>query len=133
MSNSKAIGVAYSDPEFTTCYASQELGYSANAQGTVTQGTSKSTAVTLNTPMGRITTNNELLAGGASALFTLNNNTIGPKDVVVVSISGGGTSGAYWPFVASQSTGAAVIGLYNNTGGNLSQAVIINFAVIHGE
>lgn len=133
MSNSVASGVAYSDPEFSTCYASQELGYSASAQGTVTQDTSKSTAVTLNTPMGRITTNNELLAGGASALFTLNNNTIGPRDVVIVSVSGGGTAGAYWPFVASQATGSAVIGLYNNTGGNLSQAVIINYAVIHGE
>ena len=133
MPNSVASGVAYSDPEFTTCYASQELGYSASAQGTVTQGTSKSTAVTLNTPMGRITMNGALLAGGESVLFTLNNNTIRAKDVVVVSVSGGGTAGAYWPFVSSQTTGSAVIGLYNNTGGNLSEAVIINFAVIHGE
>ena len=27
-SNTQAVGVAYSDPEFTTCYASQEIGYS---------------------------------------------------------------------------------------------------------
>ena len=133
MSNTQAIGVAFSDPEFTTCYASQELGYASTAQGTVTQATSKSTAVTLNTPMGRITMNGALLAGGASALFTLNNNTISARDVVIVSVSGGGTAGAYWPFVSSQATGSAVIGLYNNTGGNLSEAVIINFAVIHGE
>jgi len=133
MSNTQAIGVAYSDPEFTTCYASNELGYAAAAQGTVTQATSKSTAVTLNTPMGRITMNGALLAGGASALFTLNNTTISARDVVIVSVSGGGTAGAYWPFVSSQAAGSAVIGLYNNTGGNLSEAVIINFAVIHGE
>lgn len=133
MSNSQASGVAYADPEFTTCYASQELGYASSAQGTVTQLSSKTTAVTLNKPMGRITMNGALLAGGSSALFTLNNSTISAKDVVIVSVSGGGTAGAYWPFVSSQATGSAVIGLYNNTGGNLSEAVIINFAVIHGE
>ena len=133
MSNTQAIGVAYSDPEFTTCYATQELGYAASVQGAVTQGSSKTTAVTLNRPMGRITMNGALLAGGASALFTLNNTTISARDVVIVSVSGGGTAGAYWPFVSSQAAGSAVIGLYNNTAGNLSEAVIINFAVIHGE
>jgi hypothetical protein len=132
MSNTKATGVAYLDPEFTTCYVTEELGYAPEAQGTVTQLTSKSTAVTLNKSMGRITMNNEALASGVNALFTLNNNTIGPNDVVLVSVSGGGTAGAYWPFVASQTTGSAVIGLYNNSGGSLGQAVIINFTVIHG-
>ena len=133
MSNTQAIGVAYSDPEFTTCYASDELGYAAGAQGSVTQGTSKSTGVTLNRSMGRITMHNASLAGGASVLFTLTNSKISAKDVVAVSVSGGGTAGAYWPFVASQTSGSAVIGLYNNTGGALGEAVILNFVVIHGE
>lgn len=133
MSNSQATGVAYSDPEFTTCYASNELGYAAGAQGTVTQATSKSTGVTLNKSMGRITMHNASLAGGASVLFTLTNNKISASDVVLVSVSGGGTAGAYWPFVSSQTSGSAVIGLYNNTAGALGEAVIINFAIIHGE
>jgi len=132
MSNTKATGVAYLDPEFSTCYATEEIGYAPEAQGTVTQLTSKSTAVRLNKSMGRITMNNEALAAGTNALFTLNNTTIGPNDVVMVSVSGGGTAGAYWPFVASQTTGSAVIGLYNNTGGSLGEAVIINFTIIHG-
>jgi len=132
MSNTKATGVAYLDPEFSTCYATEEIGYAPAAQGTVTQLTNKSTAVTLNKSMGRITMNNEALAGGVNALFTLNNSYISANDVVVVSVSGGGTAGAYWPFVASQTTGAAVIGLYNNSGGSLGEAVIINFTVIHG-
>lgn len=132
MSNTKATGVAYLDPEFSTCYATEEIGYAAAAQGTVTQLTSKSTAVTLNKSMGRITMNNEALANGVNALFTLNNSLISANDVVVVSVSGGGTAGAYWPFVSSQTAGSAVIGLYNNSGGSLSQAVIINFAIIHG-
>ena len=132
MSNSIASGVAYADPEFTTCYASQELGYSASAQGAVTQLTSKSTAVTLNKSMGRITMNAAALVQQTNVIFTLNNSTISANDVVIVSVSGGGTAGAYWPYVASQTTGSAQIGLFNNTAGSLSEAVIINFVVIHG-
>jgi hypothetical protein len=132
MSNTKATGVAYLDPEFSTCYATEEIGYAPEAQGTVTQLTNKSTAVTLNKSMGRITMNNQALAGGVNALFTLNNSTISANDVVVVSISGGGTAGAYWPFVASQTTGSAVIGVYNNSGGELSEAVVVNYVIIHG-
>lgn len=132
MSNSVATGVAYSDPEFTTCYASAEIGYAAAAQGTVTQATSKSTGVTLNKSMGRITMNNASLAGGAAVTFTLTNSNISANDVVMVSVSGGGTAGAYWPYVSSQASGSAVIGLWNSTGGALAEAVIINFAIFHG-
>jgi hypothetical protein len=132
MSNSVAVGVAYADPEFTTCYVSQEFGYTPAAQGAVTQATSKSTAVTLNKSMGKITMNNAALAGGATVNFTLNNSTISDNDVVSVSISGGATAGAYWPYVADQNPGTATIGLYNNTGGSLSEAVVVNFVVIHG-
>jgi hypothetical protein len=133
MPNTQATGGAYADPEFTTCYASEELGYSAAAQGTVTQATSKSTGVTLNKSMGRITMNAASLAAGTSVTFTLTNNEISANDVVIVSVSGGGTAGAYWPFVSSQSSGSAVIGLYNNTAATaLAEAVIINFAIIHG-
>jgi hypothetical protein len=132
MSNSIASGVAYADPEFTTCYVSEELGYAATAQGAVTQATSKSTAVTLNKSMGKITMNNAALASGSTALFTLNNSTISDNDVVVASISGGATAGAYWPFVADKATGSATIGLYNNSGGSLAEAVVVNFVVIHG-
>lgn len=133
MSNSIATGVAYADPEFTTMYASEQIGYTTAAQGAVTQATSKSTGVTLNKSMGRITMNAASLAAGTSVLFTLTNSLISAGDVVVVSVSGGGTAGAYWPFVSSQTTGSAVIGLYNNTGGALAEAVIINFAIIHAQ
>jgi len=34
--------------------------------------------------------------------------------------------------VSSQASGSAVIGLWNSTGGALAEAVIINFAIIHG-
>jgi hypothetical protein len=131
-SNTQAVGVAYSDPEFTTMYASQEIGYAASAQGTVTQATNKGTGVTLNKSAGKITMNAASLAGGAAVTFTLTNSTISANDVVIVNVSGGGTAGAYWPYVSSMTTGSAVIGLWNSTGGPLAEAVVLNFAIIHG-
>jgi hypothetical protein len=152
MSNSIAIGVAYQDQDITggslnnspigattpstivgtTVYGSSEIGYSSAAQGTVTQATSKSTGVTLNKSMGKITMNAASLAAGASVTFTLTNSAISANDVMIASISGGGTAGAYWPYVSSQAAGSAVIGLWNSTAGPLAEAVIVNFAVIHG-
>jgi hypothetical protein len=133
MGNSVATGVAYADPEFTTVYASQEIGYAAAAQGAVTQATSKSTGVMLNKSAGKITMNGAALGAGATALFTLTNSMISANDVMIVNVGSGGTSGAYWPYVANLSAGSAVIGLYNNTGGSLSEAPVINFAIIHGQ
>lgn len=131
-SNTQAVGVAYSDPEFTTCYASQELGYSAAAQGTVTQGTSKSTGVTLNKSAGRITMNGALLAANTAVSFTLTNSLISANDAIIVNISGGATAAAYTTYISSMTSGSAVVTLRNLTGGDLSEAVIINFCVIHG-
>jgi hypothetical protein len=131
-SNTQAVGVAYSDPEFTTCYASQELGYSAAAQGAVTQLTSKSTAVTLNNSAGRITMNNASLATATNATFTLNNTTISANDAVILTISGGqATAGSYNIFANSLAAGTVSITLRNISGGTLSEAIVINFAVIH--
>lgn len=131
-SNTQAVGVAFSDPEFTTCYASQELGYSAAAQGAVTQLTSKSTAVTLNNSAGRITMNNASLATATNATFTLNNTTISANDAVILTISGGqATAGSYNAFANALAAGTVSITLRNISGGTLSEAIVINFTVIH--
>jgi len=132
MPNTKATGVAYLDPEFTTCYASEEIGYSAAAQGTVTQLTSKSTAVTLNKSSGRITLNNEALAGNTAVSFTLNNSAVSSNDTIIVCISGGATAAAYTTYISSLASGSAIVTLRNLTGGSLGEAVILNYAVIHG-
>ena len=133
MSNSVATGVAYQDPEFTTMYASQEIGYTASAQGTVTQATDKSTAVTLNKSAGRITMNNASLNTATNATFTLNNSLISANDTVILTISGGqATPGSYNVFANSLSTGSVSITLSNISGGTLSEAVVINFCIIHG-
>ena len=116
----------------TTVYASAEIGYNASAQGTVTQATSKSTGVTLNKSAGQITMNAASLAAGTTVLFTLTNSTLSAKDVLIVNVGSGGTSGAYWPYVANVAAGSAVIGVYNNTASPLAEAIVINYAIIHG-
>ena len=132
MSNSIASGVAYADPEFTTCYASAEIGYTAGAQGTVTQLTDKTTAVTLNKSMGRITMANAALSGNTAVSFTLNNSLISTNDTIIVNISGGATTGAYTTYVTSMTAGSAILTLRNLTGTSYSEAVILNYAIIHG-
>jgi hypothetical protein len=135
MPNTQAVGVAYSDPEFTTCYATQEIGYSAAAQGTVTQATDKSTAVTLNKSAGRITMNNAALAGSTAVSFTLNNSLISTNDVITVCISSvttGSTAGAYTSYVSNMSAGSASITLRNLSATSYSEAIVINFCIIHG-
>jgi hypothetical protein len=133
MSNTKATGVAYLDPEFTTCYASEELGYASGAQGAVTQGTSKSTGVTVNASMGRITTDSATLNTLTNVTFTLTNSLISVKDVIILNVSSGATSGAYNCWISSMSAGTCTITLRNISAGNLSEAVVINFAIIHGQ
>ena len=132
MSNTKATGVAYLDPEFSTCYATEEIGYAAAAQGTVTQGSSKSTGVTLNKSAGRITMNGALLAANTAVSFTLTNSLISANDAIIVNVSGGGTAAAYTTYISSMTAGSAVVTLRNLTAGDLSEAVILNFAIIHG-
>ena len=135
MPNTQASGVAYTDPEFTTCYASQEIGYSAAAQGAVTQATSKSTGVALNTSAGRITMNNAALAGGAVVSFILTNSLISTNDVVIVNVSSnttGSAAGAYTTYVSYMAAGTCLISLRNLSATSYSEAVIINFAIIHG-
>lgn len=132
MSNSVATGVAYADPEFTTVYASQEIGYATAAQGAVTQATSKSTGVTLNSSMGQITMNNAALASVTNVTFTLTNSLLSNKDVLILNVTNG-TSGAYNAWVSSMTAGSATITLRNISGGSLSEAVIINYAIIHGQ
>jgi len=136
MPNTQASGVAYSDPEFTTCYASQEIGYSSAAQGTVTQATDKSTGVTLNKSAGRITMNNAALSAGTAVSFILTNSLISINDTIIVCVSSnttGSALGAYTTYVSYLAAGSALITLRNLTAAtSYSEAVIINFSIIHG-
>jgi hypothetical protein len=133
-SNTKPTGVAFEDQDIigsTFVLSGGELGYTAEASGTVTQSTSKSTGVTLNKSAGQITMNNAELANATNVTFTLTNSSISAKDVVVLSVSSNATAGAYNCWISGKSTGSCTITLRNLSGGALSEAVVINFAVIH--
>jgi hypothetical protein len=134
-SNTKPIGVAYEDQNIIGAeriLSDRELGYTADAQGTVTQAASKSTAVTLNKSAGVITMNNASLATATNATFTLNNSFISANDTVILTISGGqATPGSYNVFANSLAAGSVSITLRNISGGPLSEAIVINFALIH--
>jgi hypothetical protein len=134
MANSQAIGVAFLDQDIRGAdfvYVDSEFGYTANAQGQVTQQTNKSTAVTVNKSAGQITMNNAQLNATTNVTFTLNNSTISANDVIVLSVASGATSGAYNCWVSSKGVGSCTITVRNITAGNLSEAIVINFAVIH--
>ena len=135
MANGKSIGVAFLDQDIIGAQyllSDEQIGYTAAAQGTVTQATDKSTAVTLNKPAGRITMNNASLATATNATFTLNNSFISANDTVILTISGGqATPGSYNVFANNLGAGSVSISLRNISGGTLSEAVVINFALIH--
>jgi len=134
MAYTKPIGVAFTDQDISganVVLVDEQLGYTAEGQGTVTQATSKSTAVTLNKPAGQITMNNAALAGNTAVSFTLTNSYISANDVVVLNISGGATAAAYTTYVSSMTSGSASLTLRNLTAGSLSEAVVVNYALIH--
>jgi hypothetical protein len=136
MSNTKSIGVAFLDQDIIGAQyvlSGEQLGYTTDAQGTVTQATSKSTGVTLNKPAGQITTNNAALASVTNVTFTLTNSFISANDVLILNVGAGATAGAYNCWVSSLSAGSATITLRNISGGSLSEAVVINFALIHNQ
>lgn len=132
--NTKPIGVAFEDQNIIgsdRVLAGDELGYTSSAQGAVTQQTSKSTGVTLNTSAGRITMNNASLGATTNVTFTLTNSKISVNDVVVLSVSEGATAGAYNCWVSGKSAGSVTITVRNISASPLSEAVVINFAIIH--
>ena len=111
-----------------------KLGYSSGG-GTVTQATSKTTAVTLNAKSGQITMHNGALADDATAAFTLTNSFIGQYDVVIINVAGNiGVSGigAYQLTIGDVNSGDCSISVLNVSGGSLSQAIKLNFAIIKG-
>ena len=116
------------DANFTNLNT-DKAGYITGEGGTVTQATSKSTAVTLNKKCGTVTLNNAALAADAIVSFTLTNSTIAATDVVVLNHSSGGTAGKY-ALNAAAGAGSAVITVTNISAGSLSEAIVIRFAVI---
>ena len=114
----------------TNLLATATLGYTTGSGGTITQATNKTTAVTLNKINGEIVMNGAALADDATAAFTLTNSTIAATDVVIVNVASVGTAGAYQVTVGAVAAGSCSISVLNVSGGALSEAIKLNFAVI---
>lgn len=109
------------------------LGYGTGSGGTVTQATSKSTAVTLNKPTGRITMTADALLPAATAQFTFNNSLIAATDLLQIAI--------YSPSVGNPvnyrigfgiTSGSATVFVTNQSAGSLSEGIQLNFVLIKG-
>ena len=139
MGNSLAIGVAYSDQNIigadvvsaTNVVATGQIGYAAGNYSTVTQTNNKSTAVTINTPSGSITTASSQLAPSAQAVFVVNCSAVSSKDNVIISPASGGTLGAYNIFVAAVANGSFTVVIKNSTNNAYSEVLNINYAILH--
>jgi hypothetical protein len=113
--------------------SSTGIGYTTGSGGTVTQATSKSTSVTLNSLSGQIISNAAALASNTTVGFTLNNSFIAATDTVVVTnIGGNGGSPNYLVWVYITQAGLSLIAIRNISGGSLSESVVMNFAIIKG-
>ena len=110
------------------------LGYGTGSGGTVTQATSKSTAVTLNKPTGQITLNNSALGANSVAQFSCSNSLCADKDTVVTSLTsvGGVPSLNNYQINSYATSGIIYFGIRNTSAGSLSEAVVFNFAIIKG-
>lgn len=108
--------------------AAAGLGYGTGAGGTVTQATSRTTAVTLNKPTGAITMFSA--AGSATAAtFTVTNSIVAAADTIVLSVKSG--TNVYLTAVTAVAAGSFNITFWT-TGGTASDSPVINFAVIKG-
>ena len=108
-----------------------DLGFATGAGGTQTQLTSKATTVVLSKRCGAITLAADELGAGTIVSFTLTDTTIKATDVLILNHISGGTVGAY-TLNAQAGAGSAVINVRNATAGALSEALVIQFAVIDG-
>jgi hypothetical protein len=104
------------------------LGYGTGAGGTVTQATSKTTAVTINKPVGQIITSNSALGATAETGFLVNNSTVAATDIIFAT----NQNGNYIATAYGVAAGQFAMRLKNISAGSLSDAVTINFVVIKG-
>lgn len=102
------------------------LGYATGSGGTVTQGTSRTTGVTLNKTNGAITM---FTAAGSvvAATFTVTNSTVAATDTIILNQKSG--TNLYVLLVTAVAAGSFNITFYT-TGGIASDTPVINFSVI---
>lgn len=102
------------------------MGYGTGSGGAVTQGTSRTTGVTLNKTNGAITL---VSAAGTTTwqTFTVTNSTVAATDTIIVNQKSG--TDLYQIFVTNVAAGSFKIS-FATTGGTTTEQPVFNFAVI---
>jgi len=135
------VNITKVDIDSGSVLATTELGYNtgSGAGGSVTQLTSRTTGVTLNTPTGEITLFAAAISGHSADEFTLTNSTIGANDTVVVAIKSGvaaGTRRYYQVHAVTVSAGSCVIAVGNLNNSSIpspgTESPVIQFVVLKG-
>ena len=104
------------------------VGYATGAGGAVTQGTNRTTGVTLDKTTGAITLFSA--AGSATAAsFTVTNSTVAATDVIILNQQTG--TDLYDLAVTAVAAGSFRI-TFRTTGGTTTEQPVFNFAVIKG-
>ena len=125
---SSAIGSTLTLTGLIASSGTAGIGYATGAGGAVTQGTSRTTGVTLNKTSGAITLFSA--AGSATAAtFTVTNSTVAATDVIILNQKSG--TDLYDLMVTAVAAGSFNI-TFRTTGGATTEQPVFNFAVIKG-
>jgi hypothetical protein len=125
-----ATGTSLAVSGAVTSSGTAGIGYAAGAGGTIAQATSKATGVAMNKICGQITMNAAALAAATSVQFTFTNTLILAGDVIIVNFQSVNSANSYTVTVDAVAVGSCKISLRNYTAGSLSEAIVLNFAVI---
>jgi hypothetical protein len=121
-----ATGTSLAVTAAVTSSGTAGVGYATGAGGTVVQGTSRTTGVTLNKTSGAITL---FSAAGTTvaATFTVTNSTVAATDVIILNQKSG--TDLYDLMVTAVAAGSFNI-TFRTTGGTTTETPVFNFAVI---
>jgi hypothetical protein len=110
------------------------LAYVLGSGGQVTQLTSKTTSVAINTLCGQITMTADSIAANTSVSFTLVNDNIRGTDIVLVSVANvagvAPTANTYSVSCDAVLAGSCRIQVRNISGVAAAQALVLNFAIV---
>ena len=110
------------------------LVYILGSGSAVTQLTSKTTGVTINSICGQITLTADSIAAGTSVSFTMTNDNIAATDIVMVNAANvaGAAPAANTYSVSCDAVlaGSCRIQVRNISGSAAAEALVLNFAII---
>jgi hypothetical protein len=105
------------------------IGYVSGAGGTVTQGSSRTTGVTLSKLSGTITMFSSAVAAAASSTFTWTNTFITATDIVIMEHNST-TNPACWKCEVICGAGTATVVVKNISAASITEATPLKFIVI---